>query len=256
VNIANVPLPADETPESIRAESVRMLGELAQIGMAISRSLQELAALELARGMQAQTAWTPPGAAPAQPGRSGNDIQTGFARVARAVRLTLAMRLRLVSEPAEAAAPRAPADPEAAREARRRRWSTLAKDMVRQGAERAIAAEARGERAESLYAELHEKLEDPDELAELDGLGFSQIIVKICNDLGVGPKDKLAARRRAAREAGVALQPESPDPAERRLGPGSFSPPSRASGRDDGRDNDPDDEAELAANDGGGGQGP
>jgi hypothetical protein len=210
--------------------------------------------------MQAQTAWTPPGAAPAQPGKSGNDIQAGFARVARAVRLTLAMRLRLVSEPAPEAArpaPRAPVDPEAAREARRRRWSTLAKDMVRQGVERAIAAEARGERAESLYAELREKLEDPDELAELDGLGLSQIIVKICNDLGVGPKDKLAARRRAAREAGVALQPE---PAERRLGPGSFSPPSRASGRDDGwgeaLDESPDDEAELAANDGGGGQGP
>jgi hypothetical protein len=72
----------------------------------------------------------------------------------------------------------------------------------------------------------------------------------------VGPKDKLAARRRAAREAGVALQPEPPDPVERRLGPGSFSPPSRASGRDDGRDNDPDDEAEPAANDGAGGQGP
>jgi hypothetical protein len=121
--------------------------------------------------------------------------------------------------------------------------------MVRQGVERAIAAEARGERAESLYAELHEKLEDPDELAELDGLGFSQIIVKICNDLGVGPRDKLAARRRAAREAGVALQPEPPDPAERRLGPGS---PLR-SGRDDGwgeaLDDRTDDEARPAAND-------
>jgi hypothetical protein len=262
VNIANAPLPADETPESVRAESVRMLGELAQIGMAISRSLQELAALELARGMQAQTAWTPPGAAPAQPGKSGNDIQSGFARVSRAVRLTLAMRLRLVSEPADAsrAAPRAPADPEAALEARRRRWSTLAKDMVRQGVERAIAAEARGERAESLYAELHEKLEDADELDELDGLGLSQIIVKISNDLGVGPKDKLAARRRAAREAGVALQPEPPDPVERRLGPGSPLRSGRNDGwggaLDDGRDDGRDDAIEPAANDGGEGQPP
>jgi hypothetical protein len=223
VNIANAPLPAEETPETVRAESLRMLAELARIGMAISRSLEELAALELARGMQAQTAWTPPGAAPAQPPKSGNDIQLGFARVAKAVRLTLAMRLRLAGEPAEAAspraAPRAPADPEAAREARRRRWSTLAKDMVRQGVERAIAAEARGEKAERLYAELHEKLEDPDELAELDGLGLSQIIVKICNDLGVGPRDKLAARREAAREAGVALQPEPPPPEQANLHP-------------------------------------
>jgi hypothetical protein len=258
VNIANAPLPAEETPESVRADSLRMLAELARIGMAISRSLEELAALDLARGMQAQTAWTPPGTGPAQPPKSGNDVGLSLLRVSRAVRLTLAMRLRLVGEPVEAAspkpaAPRAPVDPEAAREARRRRWSTLAKDMVRQGVERAIAAEARGEKAESLYAELHEKLEAPDELAELDGLGLSQIIVKICNDLGVGPRDKLAARRQAAREAGVALQPEPPDPAERRLGPGSFSPPSRASGRDDGwggaRDDGPDEDVDLAAND-------
>jgi len=154
------------------------------------------------------------------------------------------------------AAPRAPADPEAAREARQRRWSTLAKDMVRQGVERAIAAEARGEKAERLYAELHEKLEDPDELAELDGLGLSQIIVKICNDLGVGPRDKLAARRRAAREAGVASQPEPPPPGQANLDPavnrnlhGVGRRVVVRGWRGDDEWDDPDDELGLAAND-------
>jgi hypothetical protein len=272
VNFANLPIPADETPETVRAESLRMLGELAQVGMVISRSLQELAALELARGMQAQTAWTAPGAAPARPARSENDIGLSYSRVSRAVRLTLAMRLRLMSPAPEAVCPEpavqrapaeAPADAQADEEgrgARRRLWAEVGKGMVRDGVERAIAAEARGERAESLRAELHERLEDPDELAELDRLEFAQIIVRLCKDLGLNPEARVAALRQKAREAAGELGSDPPDTAEQRLGPGSFSPPSRAYGQDDGmgggRDDLPDAETPVAANDNGKGRPP
>jgi len=216
VNFANAPIPEVETPETVRADSLRMLGELAGIGMAVARSLQDLAALELARAMQAQTVWTPPGAAPARPAQGGTDIALSLSRVARTVRLTLAMRGRLVSQPAQAAAPaapRAPVDAQAAEESRRERrrlWNEVGKTMVRDGVERAIAAEARGEQAERLRAELHERLEDPDELAEFDGLMFGEIIVRVCKDLGLDPQTRLERLRRRAREAAGESEPDPP----------------------------------------------
>jgi hypothetical protein len=79
VNFANLPIPADETPETVRAESLRMLGELAQVGMAISRSLQELAALrQKAREAAGELGSDPPDTAeqrlgPGSPLRYGRD---------------------------------------------------------------------------------------------------------------------------------------------------------------------------------------
>src|SRR5208337_746308 len=112
--------PGEDSPRTIRSEALRMLGKLAEVGMDLALGLREQAALELARGMQAQTAWTPPGAGPAQPPKSGIDIGLQFSRISRAVRLTLAMRVRLADGPA----------PEAAGKARQRRWSTIGKKML------------------------------------------------------------------------------------------------------------------------------
>jgi hypothetical protein len=197
-NDADTPDPAKERA----ARRLRVLEELAEIGLAIARGLREQAAVELARARQAQESWTPPGAGPAPAPRGGRDIAMAYARVAKAVRLTLWLEERL-TDPARgpAASPEAEnsgAEPAGAGQRARRKLSDAAvKDMCRERVERAIDAEATGEAAERLRCDLHERLDDIDEMAELAGLPLDEIIARLCQDLGLTPDASLAAETEA-----------------------------------------------------------
>jgi hypothetical protein len=57
--------------------------------------------------------------------------------------------------------------------------------------ERAIDAEVSGEEADDLYADLHERLADADDLAGFADRPVSEIVAHICRELGVAPPPAL-----------------------------------------------------------------
>jgi hypothetical protein len=217
---------------------LRVLAELAEIGLVNARGLREQTAVELARPLRARAAWTPPGAGPAPAPKGARDIALAYARAAKAVRMTLLLEERLM-EPARepAASPEAAnsgAEPAGAGQlAGRKPPNPAVKDVSRDRVERAIDAEATGDAAERLRCELNERLEDEDEMAELDGLSFAEIIVRICKGLGLSPDAILLADAEAERADGRERAADAAGAEDRRPGPGSSSPPSRAAGQDD-----------------------
>jgi hypothetical protein len=64
---ADTPDPAKERTR----RRLRVLAELAEIGLVIGRGLREQTAVELARALRAQAAWTPPGGEPRRGVREG-----------------------------------------------------------------------------------------------------------------------------------------------------------------------------------------
>jgi hypothetical protein len=159
------PDPAPADPAVDRAERHgRVLQELTDLGMRLARAVSAQAA-----EADAETA---------------HGLALDFARIARAVRQTVALEARLADERQTALAARAQRrDREAAELARRRthRIETLV--------ERAIDAEAAGDEADNLYADLRERLEDADDLAGFHDRPLPEIVALICQDLGLTPPE-------------------------------------------------------------------
>jgi hypothetical protein len=176
------PAPADATP-SDRAQArigryVSQLEELAEIGM------------DLARGLRRQVVEAPEAdAARADPAGAA----LAYSRLARAIRQTLALAVRLADE-ARAS------DREAAEAAERREMveqiiaddlerAVARREIVRSVAVQAIEAEVRerghgGER-ERLLGELRERLEDDEDIEDYSNLPIIDVAERICRDLGV-----------------------------------------------------------------------
>jgi hypothetical protein len=158
------------------ARRLAVLGELAEIGLALARSL--------GRQVADAAAAEPAG----RPRPSGGDPALAFSRIARAVRLTLALEARFDQDGQAAEAERAArrADDERAR-LDRRIGGLILKDEARAIARAAIEAEA-GERGgeidvERLLADLDERLEDE---ADWDcDRPIGEMVARICRDLGV-----------------------------------------------------------------------
>ena len=151
-----------------------MLAELAEIGMRLAREVERRALAEEPRR----------DALPDRARLNSAEMDWGlvFARIARAVRQTVALEARLAGE-AQAQAATVPASQAAAGRKRSRRI----KERVRVLAEEAIGAEADGHEVENMRLDLAERLDDPDIEAELGRRPIGVIFAAICRDLGITP---------------------------------------------------------------------
>jgi hypothetical protein len=180
------PLPA----RALIDQQLVMLTRLAEIGMEIAEEA----------GRQAT------GRAPAE-GTPMPDPALAYTRVARAVRMTIALQSRLMD--GLAALDRGG---KVTRAERRARLGRLV--------ERACEAEpAEGDEAEHLRHEARERLAEADIDAEIDDLTFAEVVARICGDLGLSP-ERTARIVAAAEEAGEA----SPAAVRPPGGPGLLPP--------------------------------
>jgi len=209
------------TPAAATARTARHLGlleELTDIGMAMAREVKRRTLAE------DDPAGEELDAAPAQkrpaPRESCRDLSLAFSRAARAVRQSVALEQRLVADhQAREAAVQADA-PGIDLDAVRRRLvgrafetvrerelerAEAVRDVVREAVVGAIKAEAgetpdwgpeRGEtvRAERLLDDLDERLEDESEDDDFAHYPVSELIARICRDLGLTPDWSLWAR--------------------------------------------------------------
>ena len=196
---------------------LRMLQELAEIGMKLARAVEQQA-LNQAVPDQADT---PEAGASDRIG--GGDLALVFSRIARAVRQTLALEAKLAenrrtlhqSEEAEQVRRAALIAGE-----RKKRQKARVKRIV----EDAIDAEFEGSDRENLLIDLDLRLDDEDLFADYDERPFGETIARICRDLGITPDMSLweaedwgieagAPEVGAAEETGAAPSPfASPEP--------------------------------------------
>ena len=166
-----------------------MLDELAEIGMELARDLRRQAA---------------------DPDHDGGDLGLKFARVARAVRQTLALQTRLEEAQAlqvrETQARAAKATLERQLKARDRRYE--ASDVV----ERLMEAENPDWDMEAFDTELADWLADQNRDTFLDA-PLGEVVAAICRDLELSPDwSRWSDEAWAADAAAAAEIPEPPDP--------------------------------------------
>ncbi len=176
-----MPTPAtpQPTPEQDAAYYRQVLHDLIDQGAALARQIHDRAA-----------------AAPTPERQPEADPAIAFDRIARAVRRTIALARHIAANPA----PR-PQNPAA---------RTAARARLIRGVEDAIHRQRRETDAEPLYAELAERLQDPELELDLQGRPIDDLIEELCRDLGVAaqgrsyvykrrtPTDVAALRARAA----------------------------------------------------------
>jgi hypothetical protein len=203
--------PADAPARALIEAQLAMLIRLAQIGMEIAEAV--------GRDAAAATPGAPDTAARRDPGLV-------FARVARAVRMTIALQSRLAKD--LAALDRADDMAQAARKTRRRmRLSRLVEDAARaqvaaanpDGDEDAVEDEI-----EQLASAAYERLTDAED-GDFLGRPFDEVVAGICADLGLppdwtarlhaavaAPPDGSGDAPRAPRPELTAARPPDPDP--------------------------------------------
>lgn len=189
-------------------QQLAMLGELAELGMAVARTLQE----RIAESAEPEA------------------LSLAFDRAARAVRMTFALRTRLIETADELARDRKAAaeqvarsdarDREAAQEARRDRIGRI---VWR------VAADPAGEdndgrdeeSVQRMIDEAHERMEDEDLFGDLMNGPVSDLVERICRDLGLSPdwprlaEEAWAKAEMQSGEVGTPLKALSPRMGER-----------------------------------------
>ena len=159
--------PADD-PAVARAERrLALLEELAEIGMAIARSLKP--------GAEVEDAQSP-----------GRDPAAAFAQVSRAVRLTLALEAKTEAELRDwrAGAPARREAAEAEAEAGRARRKDRVEDLVLT----VISAEAQdNEEFGELYEALDERLERDAAYSDFESRPLRDTVERLCRDLALAP---------------------------------------------------------------------
>ena len=157
---------------------MRVLEELTDIGMRLARDVERQALADKPRRDALPDPALLNGA-----GRARTDWALVFARIARAVRQTVALEAKLAAE-AEERGREVSAD-EARRAALQKARVRQQKVRVKRLVEDAIAAEADADEAEGLLLDLEERLGDPDIEAELGSRPIGVIFAAICADLGI-----------------------------------------------------------------------
>jgi hypothetical protein len=177
-------------PAIARAERhLRMLEKLAQLEIELAEALQRQA---LAAANPAPPA-SPDADARSTP-NSANDLSAAFARIARSLRLTLALQARaeeqlralLAGEAAKVEVRRAEASRREAAEARARseHHRSEVERLVQEAAER----EAEDEEAlESVLEALEERLNDDEAYWDLDQMPVREAVERLCDDLELAP---------------------------------------------------------------------
>jgi hypothetical protein len=161
------------------ARQLAMLQELAEIGMQMARAVRDEA---LARAEVADER------APAQPSRfRGSDLGLVYARIARAVRQTLALETRIAEGIEKARVERARAQVAAVRTAFEERQHEV-RDYVAEAIEAEAAGRGTPDRdVERLLDDLDERLDDGDYDEVLADAPIGDLVARICADLGVTP---------------------------------------------------------------------
>ncbi len=211
---AHAPIPCDpkSSAEALRGRwldlQLETLGRLAEVGLRIAEAI----------GDQAQTVAADPGGDDALTARttaSLNACAMGYARVARAVRMTLALQSRLLQPAAEKPSadktPEEPVtyrfrwmeDPAAEKETQR----TRVRRLVRRVAEDALLDR---EVCERLEREAAERLVDEDLYGDPTQRPIGDILAHICRDLGLDPDWGRLSQEPWAKEEIQAGDPASP----------------------------------------------
>jgi hypothetical protein len=202
------------------AGQIERLGRLAEAGLGIATALEQRAAGEAAQAIGAQ-----PQVAPQDAPRG--DLGLTYARVARAVRLTIALQSKLLNEvrahdETEARERAAGADDQAAEAAaqadaadRALRGRDKARlDRVERIVQRAINAEYDEDEdedvIEKLSREAADRLDDEDIYGDLTRLTNGEIVERICRDLGLSPDWSRWAEEAWAIEEASRGEPGSP----------------------------------------------
>jgi hypothetical protein len=209
-----------ETMEARALRRLAALEELAEMGAELAR-LVPRQAQERAEAARAEFA---------RPDFARSDVGLVFARIARAVRQTWALHDRLdrerqaradESELQRAARLAADAEKRAAARADMRLRAAVRMNTVREAVETALEArideeiggdedKAIPEEIHALYEALDERLSDPKDKDEFADLPISQLIARICRDLGVVPDWSLWEDEDWAVEEAEARMPGSP----------------------------------------------
>jgi hypothetical protein len=198
-NIQPAAEPAEEA--SRRERQIAVLGEIAEIGLSIAREIEaQLTAREMAPEKAA----------------------VAYGRVARAVRLTIALQGRLVAEAREPA-------PDAARQARRAQVNRIVRRVVGEGTRDVDICVYR-------WGQARERLEHDDIYGDLLARPASEIVAQVCQDLGVAPNWARLAQEAWARDEIATGAPGSP------LSAGEWPLWSPAFDDDDDDDEDGDDD--------------
>jgi hypothetical protein len=184
-------------PAILRAEwRLRMIEELAEIGMDLARDLhrQALAAADPAEPAAADTAETPTTSSARRAAIPGDEPAAAFARLSRAVRLSLALHAR-TDEALRALRAGVVAEREARRvearnraaddaEARRRSHGEKIERLVIEAAEREIEDE---EALGGVLEALDERLDQDEAYQDLDRLPLRETVERLCADLQLTP---------------------------------------------------------------------
>jgi len=209
-----------------------VLGRLGEVGLNVALAIerQAMAAADDGPGAAAPEA-VGPEHFPERLQVVHGDLALAYARVSRAVRLTLALQARLVQDL------QALDEGEARRQAKQRSdrqaREAARKAQVERIVERVIQAEAADDaEGDRLAKEAYERLDEHDIYGDLLGRPVSEVIARICRDLGLAPDwSRLAEEAWAQQEidSGVAGAPlmalrwvDSP-PLEAALATGSWA---------------------------------
>jgi hypothetical protein len=169
------PCPADDEAEWTRAlarRQLELLGELAEIGLEIARAVER----------QAQE----PAAAP-------GDAPLAYSRVSRAVRLTLMLQSKLIealtASDKDAGAARAAAEAEAAKTREMQDPAYQMKARIEAIVARVAGRRLRrdGQAVERVLRESAERLDDEDLYGDLLERPVSELVARLCKDLGLDP---------------------------------------------------------------------
>jgi hypothetical protein len=169
--------PADAAvqPRTVIVRQLQVLGELAELGLDIARAI--------ARQAASQTPGeTPPETMSAAPVVKG-DVSLAYARVARAVRLTIALQSRLLQDLQAL-------DEVAERHLHGGRSNAARARKARIGRilDRVIDAEAPDDaEGDRLAGEVRERLENDDIYGDVLARPVGEIVAMICRDLGLSP---------------------------------------------------------------------
>ncbi len=206
-------------------QEVAMLTRLAQIGLNIAEAVERQA---VAQAQVAERA-AEPGAAPVEVCVGRSEPGLVYSKVARAVRLTLALRAKAVKDllaldqgEAQARQARDQAAAEIVAEAdpmerRRERIDRIVRRLIE-------AEESDRKEVERLSSDIWERLEDEDGdiYGDLMARPIGEVVAQICEDLGLSPDWNALAREAWAVAEAESGAPGSPFVA--RAGPKAASP--------------------------------
>jgi hypothetical protein len=170
---------------AMRQGHIDVLGELIDMGMTLSRAIIRQAT-----------------EADAAPVFQGN-LDLAFSRVTLAVRRTVALRERLMTdlEAWEATAARGALQAEWDQDCLDEAAETVSRERVKRIVKRAIETDRQGDwDTKRLCEDAEERLEDSDIYGDMADRPFSEIVAQICQDLGVTPDWSRMAQEAWARE--------------------------------------------------------